>query len=352
MIGTSSFLQSAPTGKTISIKVYTRSILTEGFVRLRGDAGGRLRFSQTRNASISDAVNVQTNTPGAVDALRTFYLGSTFGGVYTLKYELVDNTNPGVGERVIGSEHIEIEVIRAKLKESQYVMAHEATSIQFGIDYEYSRDPLGFTLLIDGISKSSDYKGTAFDLSSLATGTHTVTLRSNTFTDLKDTATLYVVKMEFSANDEYGSDEDDKVDLLRLFNPNPVFEFDRIAVPQDGDNPAVIVEGTVVTYIVPPEPNQVFVNGVKVNSLTASGVSQPDGVEGLGPFTRRFHSKPIEIGNGSFVIQGWVVSALDGYAADSAFVTAQRGPDETVLSRNVEERHVGCDQMFPGGCVR
>ncbi|MDD2600814.1 MAG: hypothetical protein PHO37_16600, partial [Kiritimatiellae bacterium] len=210
-----------------SIKVYTRSILTEGFVRLRGDAGGRLRFSQTRNASISDAVNVQTNTPGAVDALRTFYLGSTFGGVYTLKYELVDNTNPRVGERVIGSEHIEIEVIRAKLKESQYVMAHEATSIQFGIDYEYSRDPLGFTLLIDGISKSSDYKGTAFDLSSLAIGTHTVTLRSNTFTDLKDTAALYVVKVEIAmdGNRDGEIDFDEPEDKKYLFWVNDDYDW-------------------------------------------------------------------------------------------------------------------------------
>jgi len=115
--------------------------------------------------------------------------------VYNLSYELIDDTGPPIGEKVVTSEAIEIEVILPKLSKEKYYAGYGAPATLIGIDQNASHDPLGFTLLIDGVEKSADFQGASLDLSSLAPGSYTVTLRSNTFTDLEDTAVLYILKV-------------------------------------------------------------------------------------------------------------------------------------------------------------
>ena len=188
---------------TNSIDVHTYSYLTEGFVRLASQADNEdpsgLVFSETENCPIADAVDEDIGTPpGTVSSTREFYLGSLTGGVYNLEYELVDDTSEGDSEYIVCKEEIEIEVILPKLAEEKYYLLLGESEMQFDLATE-AHDPDKFTLIIGGTQYSSEYNGGNINLSSLQPGTYSVTLRSNTFTDMEDTATLYISEVILTA---------------------------------------------------------------------------------------------------------------------------------------------------------
>jgi hypothetical protein len=95
------------------------------------------------------------------------------------------------------AEEIDIEVIVAKLPQEEYIVGYGTQNIKFEVGTE-SHDPSGFVFELAGLDVTDANNSIAgVDISVFLPGEYTVVLRSNTFTDLEDTATLIVVKVEF-----------------------------------------------------------------------------------------------------------------------------------------------------------
>ena len=149
----------------------------------------------------------------------------------------------------------------------------------------------------------------------------------------KDTVRTTVTGLEFVQSRE--TQNAPGTDILPLFNPNPRVEITDVSEAEGNANPTVRVSGIVTTYVAPPDRSKVFVNGLIVEKLDATGVEGANGPDGLGPFRREFLSPPIPVGNGNAVITAWTISALEAYGADSALIVAEKAPDGAVTGREV-----------------
>jgi hypothetical protein len=178
------------TGCVSRVAVLTESALAEGSLRLAASAG--LRFSVVEGAPWAAARSALTNTPPAsVAASRDFWLSAQVGGDYELGYKLLDPA-----QRVRLSTNLLVEAIVARLATNAYYTACGSTA---GITVNLapsSHDPEGYTLRLDGTPIADGQPPWPVSVSNLAAGAHSLTLQSNTFPDLADEATLYVVRVD------------------------------------------------------------------------------------------------------------------------------------------------------------
>ncbi|MGI6495061.1 MAG: hypothetical protein ACOX5G_03055 [Kiritimatiellia bacterium] len=105
----------------------------------------------------------------------------------------------------------EAEAIVARLATNAYYTACGSTA---GITVNLapsSHDPEGYTLSLDGTPIADGQPPWPVSVSNLAAGAHSLTLQSNTFPDLADEATLYVVgvDLDIDANHDGIIDDDD-----------------------------------------------------------------------------------------------------------------------------------------------
>jgi hypothetical protein len=104
------------------------------------------------------------------------------------------------------------------------------------------------------------------------------------------------------------------------------------------DNPSITVTGTVKSFIAPIGKGRIYVNGKEAASITTTGVPIPDGPDGLGPFTRKFVSDPMPIGNFDYAVTVSAVNALANVGSDSARIEVEKDEEGTITARNVVEQ--------------
>ena len=178
-------------GCTARVDVVTQSNLIEGSVGL--DASGGLFFSDTQGTPAASALTGLTNgPPGTVTPSRGFWLGATNGGLHTLSYALcLDDNTPYY------QTNITVEVVMAKFATNAYYVAYGSIGL-LTVDLDpVSHDAAGFELYLDGAYVDGEGPQWYVDTSCLTAGVHTLTVKSETFPDLEDSATLNVLKVVF-----------------------------------------------------------------------------------------------------------------------------------------------------------
>ncbi len=171
------------------VRVLTESQLVEGSLRLF-TASDQLRFSTEEGAPWSNAPSFRTDAPPAtVAAVRDFWLGAQRGGYYMLSYWLLDPS--GMAQL---STNLPIEAIVPRLATNAYYIAHGSTNSILADLSPASHDPAGYTLRLDGTVCAAGPPPWQVPVGHLAPGAHSLTLHSETFPDLADMATVYVVR--------------------------------------------------------------------------------------------------------------------------------------------------------------
>jgi hypothetical protein len=181
-------------GCTSLVSVVTLSALTQGSVRLESQGG--LFFSETPGAPASSSASLRSDAPPyTVEGARDFWLGATNGGLHTLTYTLLEPDGETCCET-----NLSVEAVMVRLATNAYYAAYGSAGYLTVDLAPVSHDPAGFELCVDGDWQNAEWANGEpvrwdVDTSGLTAGVHTLTVRSVTFPDLEDSATLIVVSV-------------------------------------------------------------------------------------------------------------------------------------------------------------
>ena len=150
----------------------------------------------------------------------------------------------------------------------------------------------------------------------------------------KDSVKVVVVGIEYIDSDEVtvaapGGDE--QVDVLPLFNPNPIVTLNTLPNPGTAESVTITVGGTVKDYVAPIE-------AVRLNGVLAAVTQTGSGTDGLGPYVGTFTAQ-LDLTGNTTLIEALAINSLKNVGQDSVLVRVNRNTSFAIVSRSVSTRN-------------
>ena len=173
------------------VTLRTMCDLTNGIVKV--SVGDELHF--TTSGNMTPTTEWEVSPPSSASEYQTFNVAGVRGGIHSINASLCYDDY----DYYHGFDSITVEAVCVKQEYEYYFASETANTVYVNLDSD-SHDPLGYNVYING-SKVDDGQNPFYvPVENLSIGTYTLKVESDSFSDLYETMTLYMVGLGIEAD--------------------------------------------------------------------------------------------------------------------------------------------------------